>query len=113
MPGLTAERLRRARWLAGYAAATLLSFPHFVAGFTVDLGVLLAWVWVGPLDAPLLRAYFVPGSYGTASSLALPYNFSGVPLLVSAVLALVLSTTAGIVSVWRSSTVSPSSAMKG
>jgi len=34
---------RRAAWLAAFAAATLLSFPHPVAGRVLDLGWLLGW----------------------------------------------------------------------
>lgn len=40
------------RWLAAYAVATFLAFPHPVAGTVVDLGAALAWVapaclWMG------------------------------------------------------------------
>ena len=39
------ERAARApRWLAGYAAATFLAFPHPLAGRVVDLGALFAYV---------------------------------------------------------------------
>jgi apolipoprotein N-acyltransferase len=34
----------RWRWLAGYAAASALAFPHPVAGRVVDLGLVAAWL---------------------------------------------------------------------
>jgi len=41
-PGV--ERRQRWVWLGAYAAATLLSFPHPVGGFVLDLGWLVAWL---------------------------------------------------------------------
>ena len=37
------------RWLAAYAVATFLAFPHPIAGVVLDLGSLLAWVAPGCL----------------------------------------------------------------
>jgi apolipoprotein N-acyltransferase len=44
---------RRRALLAGYALATFFSFPHFVAGRVLDLGVALAWLGPALLVAGL------------------------------------------------------------
>ena len=104
--------LKACGWTTGDVLALCLLENLLIALAGAALGILLSFLWVGVLGAPILRAWFVSESLGTAGQLDLPAVFLGPPVLIGVILAVVLTSSAGVLSVWRSSIVPPASAMR-
>jgi ABC-type lipoprotein release transport system permease subunit len=89
---------------------SLLENFLIAVGGTVT-GFLLSYLWVAVLGAPWIRALYLAEGSG-AAHVALPWHFGVVPLVIGATLALAITMTGGVISVWRSTTVPPAAAMR-
>ncbi len=104
--------LKACGWTTGDVLVLTLLENALLAVLGAASAVAVAWVWVRVFDAFWIRGFFIPGSTGTEGALTVPSEFSGMPVLVGGLLAVLLTTTAGLLSVWRSSTVPPAVAMQ-
>lgn len=104
--------LKTCGWSTRDVFARVLAEQLVLAVLGGCLAIVLAYVWLGPLQAPWLRAFFVPESWGTTTRLPLPFVLRGTPALAGLLLAVVMALGAGIVTVWRSASVPPTRAVR-
>jgi ABC-type lipoprotein release transport system permease subunit len=105
--------LQSCGWSRRHVFTMVLCEQLMLALLGAGAATLLAAIWLGPLRAPLLRAFFVPGSSGTLAAVDIPYVLQGAPLLYGVILSLVVTGGAGMIAVWRSTTVAPLRAIRG
>jgi ABC-type lipoprotein release transport system permease subunit len=113
--GLAARRREAGLLRAlGWSMETLLLRGVAEGALLAVLGaagsVLLAALWLGPCGGAFVAELYLPGMVDLPGA-TVPYRLTGAPTLLATGIALVLTLTGGVVSVWRAAAASPAEAM--
>lgn len=78
---------------------------------SVPLAFITSFVWAKVFNAPLIGQIFIPGA-GNLPSFQIPSSFLPMPLILSFLISIVITTVGSIYTTWRASIVPPVEAMR-
>lgn len=78
---------------------------------SVPLAFITSFVWTKVFNAPLIGQIFIPGA-GNLPSFQIPSSFLPMPLIISFLISIVITTVGSIYTTWRASIVPPVEAMR-